>query len=82
MPRLDRSKNLGVSRKCKLSASRKSFEYLLYSTLSRDKYLMIFLRIYQVINVKSPIDAYRLTTVRVNEMFATCSQRQRDQLIG
>ena len=27
---------------------------------------MISLRIYQVNNLKSPIDAYRLTTVRVN----------------
>ena len=40
--------------------------------VSKDKYLMISLRIYLVINVKSPIDAYRLTTVRVIEMFASC----------
>ena len=44
---------------------------------------MISLRIYQVINVKSPIDGYRLTTVRVNEMFASCTTpaRDHDQLI-
>ena len=46
---------------------------------------MISIRIYQVINVESPIDAYRLTTVRVNEMFASYLQRRardHDQLIG
>ena len=62
--------------------SRKGFEYLQYSTLSRDKYLMISLRFYQVINVKPPSDAYHLTTVRVNEMFASCFQRRREIMIS
>ena len=39
---------------------------------------MISLRIYQVMNVKSLIDEYRLTTVRVNEMFALCLQHRRE----
>ena len=43
---------------------------------------MISLRIYRVINVKIPIDAYRLITVRVNEMFASCLQRRRDIMIS
>ena len=40
--------------------------------------MIISLRIYQVINVKSPIDGYRLTTVSVNELFASCLQRRRE----
>ena len=36
----------------------------------------------KVINVKSPIDAYRLTTARVNEMFASCLQRRREIMIS
>ena len=43
---------------------------------------MISLRIYQEINVESPIDAYRLTTVRVNEIFASCLQRRREIMIS
>ena len=56
--------------------------------LSWDEYL-ISLRIYQVIIVKSPIDAYCLpmyspmTTVRVIEIFASlCFQRRREILIS
>ena len=43
---------------------------------------MISLRIDEVINVKSPIDAYRLTTVSVLEMFASCLQRRREIMIS
>ena len=46
---------------------------------------MISLRIYQVMNVKYPINAYRLTTVRVNGIFCimfTAPARDHDQLIG
>ena len=43
---------------------------------------MISLRIYQVINVKFPIDAYRLTRVRINEMFASCLQRRQEIMIS
>ena len=68
MPRLDQSEK-GDS-PVELSASGKRSEYLLYTILSRDKYLMISLRIYQIINVKAAIDTKRLTTVRVIEMFA------------
>ena len=43
---------------------------------------MISLRIYQEINVESPIDAYRPSTVRVNEMCASCLQRRRVIMIS
>ena len=50
--------------------------------LSLEKFLMISLRIYQVINVKCPIDAYRLSTVHVIEMFESCLQRRRVIMIS
>lgn len=44
---------------------------------------MIYPKIYRVINVKSPTDAYRLTIVRVLKMLASCLQwTKRNQLIG
>lgn len=40
---------------------------------------MIYLKIYQVINVKYPINAYRLTTFRVHEMVYNISEKSADR---
>ena len=75
MYRLDRSKNGESPGNVNFSAYNETVLNISYILLFRE--INTSLRIYQVMKMKSSIDAYGLTTVRVNEMFASCLQHKR-----